>query len=261
MTGEPIDKYDLYNRAAQHPAADAVFFRELYRQVRGHAPRILLEDFCGTFPLCCEWVKLGPAYAAHGRDLSREAVKYGSSHYLAKLTDEQRSRVTIETRDVLAPGRPASDVVAAMNFSYFVFKKRETLARYFRSCFKSLREDGILLVDAFGGPGVHRPNAEKTSLPGFDYYWQQYGFDPVSHEARCAMHFRPAGRRKFKDAFTYDWRLWGLAETRDLMAEAGFRRTRVYWGGDEHGQGGGKFALDERGGRDKVWLALIVAEK
>jgi len=261
MTRAPLDKFGLYDAAVQHPAADAAFFRELYRQVRGRAPRILLEDFCGTFPLCCEWVKLGPDYSARGRDLSREAVSYGTSHYLANLTDEQRSRIRIETRDVLAPGRPASDLAVAMNFSYFIFKKREDLARYFRACFKSLRKDGILLVDAFGGPGVHRPNAEMTRRPGFDYYWQQYGFDPVSHEARCALHFRPAGRRKFKDVFTYDWRLWTLAETRDLMAAAGFRRTTVYWGGDEHGQGGGRWARDANGGRDKVWLALIVAEK
>lgn len=70
------------------------------------------------------------------------------------------------------------------------------------------------------------------------------------------MHFKPRGRGKTRDVFTYDWRLWTIAETRDLLAEAGFRRTSVYWQGDD-----GRFARDQNGGREEVWVALIVAEK
>jgi hypothetical protein len=251
-----LDKYDLYTRAVQRPADEARFFRELFRELKGAAPKRLREDFCGTFGVCCEWVKLGPEYRAYGRDLGREPLQYGSERNLTRLTPEQRSRVKIERRDSLAPGGPSCDLALALNFSYFTLKDRALLKRYLVNARKGLRRGGVLAMDAFGGAGAHRPNREKTDHGAFVYYWEQYGFDPVSYEARCAMHFKPRGRRKVRDVFTYDWRLWTIAETRDLMAEAGFRRSSVYWQGDD-----GRFARDANGGREEVWVALIVAEK
>ena len=122
-----IDKYGLYAAAVQQPDVDVRFFRELYRQLRGRAPRLLREDFCGSFGVCCEWVKLGPDYHAYGRDLGAEPVAYGRKHFLPKLTPEQQRRVAIERKDVLSPGGPKSDLIMAMNFSTCLFKKREEL--------------------------------------------------------------------------------------------------------------------------------------
>jgi len=251
-----LDKYDFYERSVQRPADEAPFFRELVRELTGRAPKRLREDFCGTFGVCREWVKLGPGYRAYGRDLGREPLRYGIERGLPGLTSEQRSRLKIERLDSLAPGGPPSDLTLALNFSYFTLKDRARLNRYLVNARKSLRRGGVLAMDAFGGPGAHRPNREKTDHGEFIYYWQQYGFDPVSHEARCAMHFKPRGGRTTRDVFTYDWRLWTIAETRDLLAEAGFRRTSVYWQGDD-----GRFARDANGGREEVWVALLVAEK
>ncbi|MDD5305577.1 MAG: class I SAM-dependent methyltransferase, partial [Elusimicrobia bacterium] len=116
-------------------------------------------------------------------------------------------------------------------------------------------------VDCFGGGGVHRPNAERTVHPRFVYYWEQLDYDPVRNTAHCAIHFKPKGRRKIKNVFTYDWRLWSIAEIRELMAEAGFRRSHVYWEGDSGNTGNGKFARDENGGKEEVWISMILAEK
>ena len=87
-----LDKYALYTRAVQQPGVEVRFFRELVRELKGAPPKLLREDFCGTFQLCCEWAKLGPDYAAHGRDLSAEPLRYGAEHYLVALEPATRAR-------------------------------------------------------------------------------------------------------------------------------------------------------------------------
>lgn len=245
-----IDKYALYAKAVQRPAADVRFFRHLYRELKGRAPKRLREDFCGTFGVCCEWVKLGPGYTAHGRDLSEEALRYGRERNLPKLTPGQRRRVAVTRQDVLEPGGPSPDLILAQNFSYNALTKRETLKAYFVNCRKSLRRDGVLALDIFGGAGTLKRNVERTDNRGFVFYWEQSGFNPVTHEARCAIHFKPKGRKKVKDVFTYRWRLWTIPEVREVLAEAGFRTSHVYWEGLR-----GKARLE------RVWIALILAEK
>lgn len=251
-----FDKHDYYSRAVQNPAADVRFYRELARELTGRAPKILREDFCGTFRIACSWAALGPGHIAHGRELAAEPIRYGQEHGLLALTPEQRARVRVVRRDALAPGGPACDLILTLNFSYFALRERARLKRYFVNARKSLRPGGLLAVDAFGGPGAQRSNRERVDHGDFVYTWQQYDFDPVSHRTRCAMHFKPRGRRSVRDAFVYDWRLWSVAETRDLMAEAGFRRSSVYWQDDN-----GRFARDTRGGRERIWVALIVGER
>ena len=206
-------------------------------------------------------MKLGPGYSAHGRDLGSEPLQYGRDHYLTKLTPGQRRRVTLAQQDVLKPGGPAPDLIMAQNFSYSIFKKRAALKTYFTNCRKSLRSGGVLALDIFGGVGTQKRSVERTAHRGFVYYWEQTGFDPVTHEARCAMHFTPKGRRKIKNVFTYDWRVWTIPEIRDLLAEAGFRKSHVYWEGDDGKQGNGVFTRVEKGGIESVWIAMILAEK
>lgn len=251
-----IDKHALYAAAVQQPDADVRFFRELCRELKGRGPKILREDFCGSFGVCCEWAKLGPGFRAYGRDLGREPLAWGRKHLLTKLTPEQRARVTVERKDVCAPGGPKADLIMAMNFSYFIFKERKALKGYFDACRRNLRRGGVLALDVFGGGGTHRPNKERTDHPRFSYWWEQYGFDPVFNTARCAMHFKPKGGTLLRDAFTYDWRLWSIAELRDLLAEAGFRKSHVYW----ESEGGGRYARDPDGGREDIWIAALLAE-
>lgn len=155
----------------------------------------------------------------------------------------------VSREDVLAPGGPSPDLILAQNFSYFIFAERETLKAYFTNCRRSLRRGGVLALDIFGGPGTFTRNVERTDYKSFTFWWEQSELDPVTHTARCAIHFKPKGRRKVRDAFTYEWRMWSIPEVRELLREAGFRKSHVYWEGGD--------------GRpvESVWLALILAEK
>ena len=54
----------------------------------------------------------------------------------------------------------------------------------------------------------------------------------------CHIHFKFKDGSRIKKAFSYDWRLWTLPEIREVMEEAGFSNTRVYWEDeDEEGEG------------------------
>ena len=63
-------------------------------------------------------------------------------------------------------------------------------------------------------------------------------------------------------AFTYDWRLWSLPETRDVLADAGFRKTIVYWEGeDAKGDGDGNFRPAKTAECCATFVAYIAALK
>ena len=63
-----------------------------------------------------------------------------------------------------------------------------------------------------------------------------------------------------KNAFRYDWRLWALPETCDLLAECGFRKTVVYWEGtDKDGEPNGVYKPSRKGDLAPAWVAYIIA--
>ena len=64
-----------------------------------------------------------------------------------------------------------------------------------------------------------------------------------------------------RKAFRYDWRLWSLPELCELMQEAGFKETRVYWEGTDRktNEGNGIFRRAEHAPDDPAWVAYIVA--
>ena len=97
-------------------------------------------------------------------------------------------------------------------------------------------------------------------IDGFTYVWDQDHYNPVTGEVRCLIHFDfPKGKR-MKRAFSYDWRLWTVPETRDLLLEAGFSRVMVYWEGtDKKGEPNGVFRVSEKGDLAPAWIAYIVA--
>ena len=150
----------------------------------------------------------------------------------------------------------------AMNFSYFIFKTREQMGAYFANVFRSLPSDGIFVLDLFGGSLCYDENEEKTVHKGFTYYWDQENFDPVTNFAKFHIHFRVNGRPKTEKVFTYDWRMWSIPELREILAEAGFKKSHVYWEGTTRSGGGdGKFARTEIGESCQSWIAYIAAEK
>jgi len=257
-----FDKYALYMHSVQSADGDVVFFRKVYRELRGKDPITLREDFCGTFALCCEWAKLNKKHKAVGLDLDPEPLQYGRDHVLTELSPMQAKRVQVYEMNVLESGAPKADITVALNFSYFLFKTRILLREYFRQSFKNLKPGGIFMVDVFGGSACGHENEEKTNQGKFTYFWHQHGFDPVTARAKFSIHFQMRGERKVEDVFTYDWRMWTIPEIREVMLEAGFKRTHVYWEGtNKKGGGNGVFTRTEKGEECEAWIAYIVGER
>lgn len=256
-----FDKYALYRKSVQSPDTDVEFFVRVYKELRKKSPVALREDFCGTAALSCEWVKLNKKHKSFGVDLDPEPMEYGRYHYLNKLKENQKKRIQLIEGNVLTSELPKVDIAAALNFSYFIFKTRDQIKKYFSNVYKSLNNNGIFIADIFGGSQCYDSNEENTRHKDFTYYWDQTNFDPVSNEALFYIHFR-VGRNKIEKVFTYDWRLWSIPEIREIMTEVGFKKTNVYWEGTtKKGEGDGVFTRTEQGEACLSWIAYIVAEK
>ena len=261
QTKQPFDKYDYYLRAVQGPQADCEFISDTYKKIRGRRPKVLREDFCGTFMICCEWVKMNRENRAIGIDLDPEPLAYGRTHHLAKLKPTQSERLRLIEGSVLTARPEPADAIAALNFSYYLFKSRLLLRQYFARAHKGLAKDGIFVVDCFGGKACQEPNEEKTKIEDFVYHWDQTSWNPVTHEALFHIHFKRKGEPMRRKVFTYDWRMWSIAEIREIMTEAGFRKSTVYWEGTKrNGEGNGIFAPTEKGEDCEGWVAYVIGE-
>ena len=260
---KPFDKYATYRRAVQSAESDVEFFRDTYKELKKKLPTTLREDFCGTFAICNEWVKLGPRYRAQGIDLDYEPIQYGLTHYVPQLSKSQRERLEVHQENVLNPGLPHADVICAMNFSHYIFKERSMMRSYFHNCYNTLNSGGLFIADAFGGPACQESNEDKTRHRGFTYFWEQETFDPVTSEALFHIHFKMDGEKKRRNkVFSYDWRMWSIQELRDLMMETGFKKTHVYWEGTTRkGTGNGVFTATTHGEECQAWIAYVIGEK
>jgi hypothetical protein len=257
-----FDKYWYYRNSVQSPEVDVRFFRKIYKDLRGENPKSFREDFCGTFSISCEWVKLDRNHTAIGVDLDPEPIAYGKENYLSELSEEAQSRVKILNANVLSKTLPKTDIVAALNFSYFIFKTRKQMKDYFANTFSTLLPKGIFILDVFGGSACMEANEEETVHKTFSYFWDQASFNPITNEAVFYIHYKPKGKPKVTKVFSYDWRMWSIPELRDVLDEVGFKKTYVYWeGSTKDGDGDGVFKRRERGDEAESWIAYIVAEK
>ena len=257
-----FDKYRFYNKSVQSADVDVKFFRDTYMTLKKKKPIVFREDFCGTFKLSCEWVKLNSEFRSIGVDIDAEPIGYGKKNYLSKLKKDQQKRVKIINGNVLKQNGSGVDIIAACNFSYLVLKERQLLKKYFSNNLKTLNKDGIFILDIFGGSQCYEPNEEETEHDNFSYFWDQDSFDPVSNEAVFYIHFKPKGKKKIKEVFSYDWRLYSIPEIKDVLDEVGFRKTQVYWEGtDKNGEGDGEFKPVTRGEDCESWVAYIISEK
>ena len=260
---KPFDKYYYYTRSVQSPDADVEFLRNTYKELKGEEPKTLREDFCGTFANSCAWVKMGNQFEAFGVDLDPEPIAYGRKCYFDKLSDGQKGRVHISEGNVLDPKLPKADVVAATNFSYFIFKERSLLKKYFKNVYKRLKDDSIFVLDCFGGSQCYEALEEETDYGDFSYYWDLDEVDPVSNNVMYYIHFKLKGEKKNREkCFVYDWRMWSIAEIREILTEVGFSKVHVYWEGTtKDGEGDGNFTRVQKGEECEAWIAYIAAEK
>ncbi len=261
-TAKTADKYALYEEAVQCVEADIDFIEKTYKKAFGKKPRLLREDFCGTASAAVEFVKRSKKNRAVGIDLDPEVLAYGRKHHLPKLKDRQSDLVLRQT-NVMDVSSPKADVIMAMNFSYFCFKEREVLKQYFRVAHKSLKPEGMLFLDAYGGSEAQDPQKEPRKNKGFTYVWDQYSFNPITSDVVNYIHFKFPDGTRIKRAFTYEWRLWTLREITELLAEVGFSKSDVFWEGwDEKGEdGNGIFTPQTEVENSAGWVAYIVASR
>jgi SAM-dependent methyltransferase len=263
---DKADIHELYEKSVQNVEHEAEFLQTTFEQIRGRKAHLLREDFCGTASVwasvCCQWVKQGEEYQAIGVDIDPAVLEWGRQNRLAKLPTADQPRVSLIESNVMTAQTPPPDILAAFNFSYFIFKTRDELRAYFKKAYDALNDDGVFFCDLFGGPEAQEETREKTKYKRFTYIWHQAEFHPVTNFIRCHIHFRFKDGSKIKKAFTYEWRLWSAPEIREVLAEAGFKKSTLYWEGeDEDGEGNGEFTPDEKGEADLAWIAYIVAEK
>lgn len=260
----PFDPYDYYLRSVQSPENDAEHFKSIYRERTGKSLKVLGEDFCGTFAISTEWVKLNRDHKAIAVDLSPEPIEYGTKNYLPKLSPEERRRLRVIKSNVLNPKLPKVDCIAAMNFSFFIFKTRAELKKYFKNCYRRLPAGGLFICDCFGGPDAAHCLEKETKVgKEFSVFWDQEWFDPITHWTQFYLHFKPKGKRKYKRVFSYEWRMWSIPEIREVMLEAGFKKTYPYWEGTTRdGSGSGNFVYKEKTKEEcDSWVALVVGQK
>lgn len=252
----------LYTDSVQAPDNEIAFFRRVFRKHNGRPPTVFREDFCGTAAICCRWVRANRCNVAIGVDLDPEPLDWCRQHYVPELSAEQRSRLVLRRANVLNVRTRPVDVIAALNFSFCIFKQRRELLRYLKRCHAALARGGVMVLDIYGGPEAQQPVEETTRHKGFTYVWEQAVFNPITNEALNHIHFLfPDGTRMHK-AFTYDWRLWTPAELTETLREAGFAETRVYWEGtDEDGEGDGAFRHRTRAAQEQAWIAYVVGLK
>ena len=258
------DIHELYELSVQNVENEIEFLQATFKSLRGRTAYLFREDFCGTASASCQWVRQGKEYQAIGVDLEPSVLEWGRDNRVSQLGIEDQARVSLIESDVMTVETPKADLLAAFNFSFFIFDTRAALRAYFERAYAGLKDDGVFFCDMFGGPEAQEETKEKTKHKkrGFSYIWHQAKFHPVTNFIRCHIHFHFKDGSKIKKAFTYEWRLWSAPEIRELLLEAGFRKATVYWEGeDEDGDGNGEFTPNEEGVADLAWIAYIVAEK
>ena len=260
---ERADRHVLYQDSVQDAEWEIDFMSGLYKDMRGRLPKRLREDFCGTGLFSCSWVKSAPDREAVGVDLDPEVLAWSRTHNLPKLKPAAARRLKLVQADVMEVKTGPSDIICAFNFSYWTFKERATLRRYFENVRSGLKADGIFMLDAFGGYEAGKVMKEREDMGRFTYIWDQAEYDPVTGSLTCHIHYSFPDGSRLNRAFSYHWRLWTLPELQEILAEAGFRRSRVWWQGTDPktGEGSDEFTPVEHGDPDPSWVAYIVAEK
>lgn len=265
-TAATADKHELYQLSVQDPEVEIAFVHRVYKKTFGRAPLTLREDFCGTAFFCAEWVKSHADRTAIGIDLDQPTLDWGMRRNIAPL-GAAADRVKLLRQNVLDPVKQSSDIALGLNFSYWVFMTRDEMRAYFEGVRASLSNEGLFVLDAYGGPysmeAMTEDEIERTPIKGgFTYVWDQHAFNAIDHSVTNHIHFEFKDGSKLERAFTYQWRFWTLPELRELLLEAGFSKSHVYWEDeDEEGDGTGVYRARKKADNSGAWVAYIIAEK
>ena len=93
------------------------------------------------------------------------------------------------------------------------------------------------MLDGYGGWDSRRPLSERRTVKSpagtFGYVWEQADFNPIDNQALCHIHFEFKNGKRWKRAFTYDWRLYSPGEVCDALQATGFHNIEVLWDFEE----------------------------
>ena len=262
-TAEGSDIHELYELSVQEPEAEVDLINQVWDELRNRKCVSIREDFCGTAAASMAWVKDHKENTAVGVDIDKGVLDWGRDRIAERLDEHQSKRLTLVEGDVRTADTGLVDSVCAMNFSYFLFNTRDALREYFRSAYKNLKDDGLFMLDAYGGSEAFEEMEEERDLDGFTYIWDQNYYNPITGAVVNYIHFHFPDGTKIERAFTYKWRLWTLPEIQELLLEAGFSNVVVYWEGtdEDSGEGDGNWSISTRGEACEGWVAYLVAEK
>lgn len=215
-------RYDLYRWCVQDAPAMCRFLDAAH----GKRPRRLREDFAGPAGLAATWAEQSPQHRSLAIDIDGKPLSHAPS--AARLT----KKIADATR-----AKDKADVIALFNFAACEIHDRAALVAYFKRLRASLKPGGIAALDVYGGANAFIPGSLSTHarVPGggggkqqkIGYTWQQVHADPDTGMVENHLHFT-LGKRKWKSAFVYNWRLWSIPELRDALTEAGFARVETY---------------------------------
>ncbi len=265
LAGRPKSdlKYILYEASVQCPEWHVRHFPRYYLWMTGKKAYSLREDFCGTSRISTEWVKSDRKRTAVGLDLDPEPLDYFERMHRPELLPSQSERIRLVQKNVLIPTHEKFDLIAACNFSFFIFHEREVLLNYFRAALKSLKPKGALFLEMAGGEGMLEGLEEErmVRVPGVGrvkYVWEQDDHDAISGLNDYAIHFQMPNKKWLENAFIYHWRIYGIREIREILKEAGFSKSHVFWETtDSSGSGTGEYAPMEKGDPSHAWIAYV----
>jgi SAM-dependent methyltransferase len=256
------DRHALYEESVQDAPVDAATMGKLYRKFRKKDATVMREDFCGTGLLSTAWVKGKKGRRAVGIDLDEPTLAWGREHHILSLSPEQAKRIQLLRANVLDAKGQKGDIVCALNFSYCIFKERAQLLKYFKAARKSLKPDGIFVLDVLGGTEAMDEDENIHDMGEYTYRWEQAYFNPLTHDFECHIHFEFPDGSEISPAFTYIWRLWTMPELADLLYEAGFSRVRRLWEKtDRKNEATGVFYEPKRVENQESWWTYLVGER
>lgn len=235
LGGRSINRYDLYELAAQSPRQYAAFLEALHRAGGGVGAAgvglVLAEDFCGPASIARAWLTLGEDHRAIAVDRDPEPLEHAEDRLSREMGGAALTRFTTINEDVLS-ARYRADVIAALNFAVCELHTRAALMTYLRHILLRLEARGVLVLDLYAGASAMMPGVTEQTIETDDgeilYTWDQRDADPLTGMVVNTMSFRLPDGSEVPDAFVYRWRLWSVPEVRDAMREAGFASTEVH---------------------------------
>lgn len=231
-----VDLHACYEEAVQQPKREARNLRNIFVDTqqrlldeRPRMPTVLREDFCGTAVLCREWVAGHVERTAIGVDLDSSVLQYASQHF---PSDTISSRIDLHCANVLTVNNDdlePADIIAALNYGLCYFHQRADLLLYLRRSLEALSPGGILVADIFGG---NRPLTEpwlfRRKCSSFEYWFEQAPCSLLTNVCHCSINFKFKDGTVLRNAYTYDFRVWSIADLLEAMREAGFAHVDLW---------------------------------